>query len=253
MDANAAWQGPTANKTNDKRDIDRLREEEKDQVKLLVENVLEDVEEEDVKEENTKWETAICKGYDFGLPEQDVPKDPIVVDMSIEGGPGTHVTGQALAAMLYQLKWDHGEAKAVKSDNAAVPVKIWDKALCKGPPSDAELRALVTLRSHCLGQNCQKLWLDAGKFLIQTHGKDWVGKVRLGNASAVEDAEAIHDILWQAAENSWFKYRFGLRLNFFCFPAHYQTQAKQGARVLFTCKGPSSRHRQLSSQTRRRI
>jgi hypothetical protein len=105
MDANAAWQGPTANKTNDKEDIDRLMKEEKDEVDLLVEevNVLEDVEEEDVEEERTKWETAICKDYDFGVPEQDVPKDPVAVDMSIKGRPGTHVTGQALAAMLDQL------------------------------------------------------------------------------------------------------------------------------------------------------
>jgi hypothetical protein len=125
-----------ANETNDKRDSDRLREEEKDEVKLLIEEVhrLKDLEE------------------DVGIPEQDVPKDPVAVDMSIKGRPGTHVTGQASAAMLDQLKQDHCEAKAVKLDNAFVPVKIWDKAVCKGPPSDTELSALATLRSHCLGQ-----------------------------------------------------------------------------------------------------
>jgi hypothetical protein len=105
-------------------------------VKMLVEEVhrLENVEE------------------DVGIPKQDVPKDFIGVDMSIEGRPRTHVTGQASAEMLDQLKHDHGEAKAAKLNGTSVPIKIWDEAVCKGPPSDAEVSALANLRSHCLGQ-----------------------------------------------------------------------------------------------------
>jgi hypothetical protein len=60
----------------------------------------------------------------------------------------------------------------------------------------------------------------------------------------VKDAEAIHDILWQATENDWFEYPLGSRLIFFRFPACYCTQAKRGVKVTFTCKGPSSKQQQ---------
>jgi hypothetical protein len=36
-------------------------------------------------------------------------------------------------------------AKAVESDNAEVPVELWDQAVCKGPPSSDEKAALTTL------------------------------------------------------------------------------------------------------------
>jgi hypothetical protein len=76
------------------------------------------------------------------------------------------------------------------------------------------------------------------------HGKDWSAKSRVPNSGAGKDAEAIHDILWQATENDWFEYPLGSRLIFFRFPACYCTQAKQGVRVMFTDKGPSLRRQQ---------
>ncbi len=73
---------------------------------------------------------------------------------------------------------------------------------------------------------------------------DWVKRVKGGNTKALEDMEAIHDVLWRATRNDWFEYPLGSRLIFFRFPTRYRTQAKRGVKVFYTCKGPSSRQRQ---------
>jgi hypothetical protein len=78
-------------------------------------------------------------------------------------------------------------------------------------------------------------------FLRRDHGADWPEKLRSGNTATAEDVEAIRDILWRASINDWFEYPFGLRLIFFRFPAWYRSQAKRGVKVMFTCKGPSSK------------
>ena len=74
---------------------------------------------------------------------------------------------------MNQLRRDHGDAKAVKSDDAEVPEYIWNEAVCNGPPSTEELGALAVLRKFCLQWYRRKLWLEARKYLSETHGKNW--------------------------------------------------------------------------------
>jgi len=83
--------------------------------------------------------------------------------------------------------------------------------------------------------------MDARKYLQFTHGNDWCHN---RHAKVLEDVTAVHDIFWQAVNNNWFDYPLGSRLIFFHFPAHYRTEAKQGVKVFFTSKRPSSRCRQ---------
>ena len=156
----------------------------------------------------------------------------------------TAANREASEEMLNQLRRDHGDAKAVKSDDAEVPEHIWNEAVCHGTPSEDELRALSTLRKFCLQWYRRKLWLEAGQYLIKTHGKDWPEKLNQGKSNLSKDVHAIQLILWRAGSNDWFEYPYGSSLLFFRFPARYRTQAKRGVRVMFTCKGPSSRYPQ---------
>ncbi len=48
----------------------------------------------------------------------------------------------------------------------------------------------------------------------------------------------------RAANNDWFEYPAGSRLHYFCFPACYQREAREGVRVFFNDKRPSSMRRQ---------
>jgi hypothetical protein len=79
-----------------------------------------------------------------------------------------------------------------------------------------------------LGRYRRCLWLDARKYLHQAHGVGWPKQVKGGNTKAIKDADTVHDILWQSAQNNLFEYLLGSRLIFFCFPARYCIQAKRG-------------------------
>ena len=52
--------------------------------------------------------------------------------------------------IFVDLKKEHDHAKAVKSDDAEVPVHLWDVAVCKGTPTEAQGNALATMREFCL-------------------------------------------------------------------------------------------------------
>ena len=57
-----------------------------------------------------------------------------------------------VSSIFEKLKQEHDLAKAVKSDNAEVPVELWDQAVCKGPPSSDKKVALTTLSGYVLSR-----------------------------------------------------------------------------------------------------
>ncbi len=142
------------------------------------------------------------------------------------------------------LRFNHDIAKAVNSDDAGVPVELWDGAVCRHPPTIKQQQALSILRGLALRLYRLKLWRDARSFLRREHGEAWTTKARISGLAGNEDANAIQDILWHSAGNNWFKYPTGLHLIFFRFPARYCLQAKRGVRVMFSSKGPTSKRRQ---------
>jgi hypothetical protein len=54
-----------------------------------------------------------------------------------DNGPDPHIE-----EVLSKLKEKHDIAKAVKADNARVPVELWDEAVCRGPPMNEQQCAL---------------------------------------------------------------------------------------------------------------
>ncbi len=49
-------------------------------------------------------------------------------------------------------------ARAIKANDAQVPVYLWDKAVCGREPMDRELKALSTLRYSLLRVYQRSLW-----------------------------------------------------------------------------------------------
>ena len=94
--------------------------------------------------------------------------------------------------LFAKLKQEHDLAKAVKSDDAEVPVDLWDRAVCRAPPLEVEKKALTVVRDFMLARYRHRLWLDARKYLQVTHGKDWCHS---RHTRVLEDLAAIHDIL----------------------------------------------------------
>jgi hypothetical protein len=174
------------------------------------------------------------------MQEEDSNSDQV----EREGLEIEHIVAPRSREILNELKDKHNIVKAVKADDAKVPVELWDEAMCRQPPTVKQQRALLILRGFMLRLYCLQLWQDARTFLKREHGDDWLRKIHAKGSGAAEDAKAMRDILWQASENDWFEYPAGLRLIFFRFPARHRTQAKRGVKVMFTCKGPSAKQRQ---------
>ncbi len=89
--------------------------------------------------------------------------------------------------------------KAMKADDAAVPVHLWDKAVRRGLPSPDEKMDLTIMRDLLLRKYRLHLWRDARQFLCQTYENTWSSKIHVLKLEVKEDADAIQDILWRAA------------------------------------------------------
>ena len=66
--------------------------------------------------------------------------------------------------VLEALRDIHDTAKAVKADDARVPVELWDEAVCRGLPSNEQKWALEILRSFALQLYRRLLWREPGLF-----------------------------------------------------------------------------------------
>jgi hypothetical protein len=142
------------------------------------------------------------------------------------------------------IRAQHDLAKAVKADDAEVPVHLWDDRIMRRTASLEEGKALTTLRLFALRLYRRRLLKDCLEDLKSRHGSTWVGNQT--SAKVVVDVAAMREIVWRAANNDWFEYPMGSRLQYFRFPIKYQILARDGVPTFFLQPGPSQRLPQLN-------
>jgi hypothetical protein len=135
---------------------------------------------------------------------------------------------------LSRIKREHDLAKAVKSDDAEVPVHIWDEAMCGAEPPQELRRALEVLCAFMLRVYRRHLLKDILGFLGMKYGRTkrtppkswcfanpgWRAKARGGpggDRKAPQYWDAMQEIIWRAANNDWFEYPSGSCLHYFRF------------------------------------
>jgi len=91
------------------------------------------------------------------------------------------------------IKKEHDLAKAVKSDDAEIPKHLWDIAVCCGPPTLEQTKALTTIRVFMLRIYCKRLWREIRAYMKHTHGADWTTKRHNAkkNRNTAEEAEGV--------------------------------------------------------------
>ena len=145
-------------------------------------------------------------------------------------------------AQLVLLKDLHDEAKAVKSDNAAVPVHLWNEFILDGrTKTPTVIAGLCKLRQLALRWYRRKLTRNCLAFIVSTHGAGWSSTNRKAwNKRMIYDVEAMREIVTRGAHNEWFEYPAGSRVHYFRFPVKYRNLARDGIPVFFMAPGPTS-------------
>lgn len=109
--------------------------------------------------------------------------------------------------LFVDLKREHDRAKAVKSDNAEVPVHFWDAAVCRAEPTERQTKALVTLREFCLRVYRRRLTREIqlymqGKFGEMVH--NWTHcLVRSSCESQAVGPSSSVKAAWSKAHEEW--------------------------------------------------
>jgi hypothetical protein len=137
----------------------------------------------------------------------------------------------------------------VKSDDAEVPIHLWDKAVYMTVPSPLQVLSILLLRICFFCIYRKQLGREARSFLAKTcgrtehphnkyrkamlcpskstakeswkgaqatlkQGKGWLAKLFKADHPTTKDAEAMREVIWRAAGNDWFEYPTGSRLHY---------------------------------------
>ncbi len=186
-----------------------------------------------------RWATG--PGTQFA-EDQDDPFADLRSNATLRmGSYGIHINAQHDA--LLKIVEAKAYAEAVKSDDASVPVHLWNEGVrIQGVSGDRRDKALDTLWKLSHGWFVKHLFLDCLTYLRTAHGAAWVKARHTKNGHLTEfgwDHKAIAAILWHSVHTSWFEFNAGSRLIFFCFPKQYQKMARDGVRVFFEHPGPT--------------
>ena len=187
--------------------------------------------------------------YPVGMfaPDQDDPfKELRDIYKPHLGSYGVQLDSQKIS--LERIREEKSFAKAVKSDDAEVPVYLWNERI-QDPSITTEQRdrALEIFRRFGYRWFMRGLRRDCSAFIESKHGSDWMTKPRAINAkltSLGRDLKAMRNMLWHATHTNWFEYKAGSRLVHFRFPIKYRRVARDGVKCFFETPGPATRDSQ---------
>jgi hypothetical protein len=144
------------------------------------------------------------------------------------------------------IRAQHDLAKAVKADDAVVPVYLWNDRIFGRQTSEEEADVLSVLRQFTMRVYRRRLLRECIAFLHRTHGGTWLtidekGRCRVRPPRTMVDIKAMREIIWRASYNEWFEYPYGSRLHYFRFPRKYRSLARDGVLNYFIQPGPTQR------------
>ena len=159
------------------------------------------------------------------------------------GSYGTHVDAQHTALQLVNEAKDY--AKAVKADDAEIPVYLWNNRIpAVGATAEALGSALTSLRKLGWRWYIKVLLRDCIRYMREEHGDNWPSKPRYAREGITEvskDQSSIVKLLWHSTQTDWFEYNAGSKLVHFRFPKRYRKLARDGVPIFFEKPGPTTR------------
>ena len=155
--------------------------------------------------------------------------------------------------------------KAVKADDADIPVHLWNaRVKASGMSREKQDVALTGFRKLGLRLFLRGLVKDCVTHMKKAHGPDWMGKPRQYRDGVLtelgRDQSAIVNLLWHSTHTNWFEFNAGSRLVHLRFPLRYRRMARDGVPAWFTKPGTTTKGTQpaitdssLREKTREKI
>ena len=128
--------------------------------------------------------------------------------MSQHGSYGVHIDAQHTS--LIMIDEAKAYSKAVKADDAAVPVQLWNDRITRGDVNPMSMGiALTALRKLGWKWFIRGLLRHGISFMNGKHGVDWVIRPRRAAEGLTEvgrDQTAISSLLWHSTQTDLFDY-----------------------------------------------
>ncbi len=179
--------------------------------------------------------------------DRDDPFANVREDMDLKMGLyGMQVDSQLES--LRKIKEAKEFSKAVKADDAKIPVYLWnDRIRSPGILKDRRDTALAGFRK--LGQRVFMQGLGRGclRHMQRSYGSQWARLPWSKDGEPTNmgrDREAMVSLLWHSARTDWFEYHSGSRLIYTHFPLRYRQMARDGVPIWFEWAGPTTREPQ---------
>ena len=155
-----------------------------------------------------------CYSSSCFAPDEEDPFVDVKLESQVARGSfGIQVDAQRDS--LRRIREEKENAKAVKSDDASIPVYLWNRRIpCHKTEEDRD-RALAGFRKFGLVLFMKALRHDSASFLVETHGPDWQTLPRIKDGKATQlgrDQHAITNMIWHTTHVNWFEYQAGSRL-----------------------------------------
>jgi hypothetical protein len=152
------------------------------------------------------------------------------------------ILGDAQLESLQRIEEAKEFAKAVKADDAEIPVNLWnDRVKAPGISKEKQDAMLTGFQKLGLRLFLRGLVKDCAAHMKEAHGPDWMGKpcqqrdgvlTKLGR-----DQLAMANLLWHLTHTNWFEFNAGSRLVHLRFPLRFWRMARDGVPVWFTKPG----------------
>ena len=180
---------------------------------------------------------------EYNSPSSPDPFAKIRIDTLVNKG-SFGLIRDSLLDSLRRVREEKETAKAVKADDARVPVEYWNDAIKTFASPEEREQQLTFYRSRGWSKFVRHLTSDCYSHLAEKYGEEWAKLPRKKNGKLTPlgvDQHAICHIIWHATNTTWFEYLAGTRLIHFRFPKRYQGQARDGVPIYFESAVPTSK------------
>ena len=169
----------------------------------------------------------------LGLEESDSTKLNTNRNRRMESDYQSMISGNFTTTALTQD--EERNLKAVKADNAEVPVSLWNDRIVRSTATEEQNTALETIRNKVmLRWYRRRVFKSYINYMIKTHGKGWSMKLSASRCAHEVDTE-IHkdgrvgmDALRRILNASWWSWKAGSTLLFWRWARENRREARDG-------------------------